>query len=132
MSESSVLHQRISSVMDILASAAVTEICKLVEDCCGALNVEVFQSKEQIKMLEKQLSLTESRYRSVSGIEGQTFVTCGSSSTNSPSGNSPAAEDEGGLSICNCLQGCQIIQRVCIILNPDWLKPHSGRCLFKQ
>ncbi|XP_029612418.1 zinc finger protein OZF-like isoform X1 [Salmo trutta] len=94
MSETSVLHQRISSVMDILASAAVTEICKLVEDCCGALSVEVFQSKEQIKMLEKQLSLTESRYRSVSGIEGQTLVTCCSSRTNSPSCNSPAADAE--------------------------------------
>ncbi|XP_071243580.1 zinc finger protein 182-like [Salvelinus alpinus] len=94
MSETSVLHQRISSVMDILTSAAVTEICKLVEDCCGALSVEVFQSKEQIKMLEKQLSLTKSRYRSVSGKEGQTLVTSGSSRTNSPSGNSPAADDE--------------------------------------
>ncbi|XP_036838773.1 zinc finger protein 2 homolog [Oncorhynchus mykiss] len=93
MSESSVLHQRISSVMDILASAAVTEICKLVEDCCGALSVEVSQSKEQIKMLEKQLRLTESRYMSVSG-KGQTLVTSGSSRTNSPSGNSTAADDE--------------------------------------
>ncbi|XP_041701166.2 zinc finger protein 782 [Coregonus clupeaformis] len=91
MSETSVLRQRISSVMDILASAAVTEICKLVEDCCGALSVEVFQSKEQIKMLEKQLSLSESRYKSVSGKEGQTLVTSGSSKTNSPSGNYPAA-----------------------------------------
>ncbi|XP_045554828.1 oocyte zinc finger protein XlCOF8.4 [Salmo salar] len=88
MSETSVLRQRISSVMDILTSAAVTEICKLVEDCCGALSVEVSQSKEQIKMLEKQLSLTESRYRSVSCKEGQTP---GSPINNSPSGNSPAA-----------------------------------------
>lgn len=108
MSETSVLHQRISSVMDILASAAVTEICKLVEDCCGALSVEVSQSKEQIKMLEKQLSLTESRYRSVSCKEGQTPVSSGSPINNSPSGNSPAAnaddaddthDDKGGLSI---------------------------------
>ncbi|XP_029596731.1 uncharacterized protein LOC115179389 isoform X2 [Salmo trutta] len=93
MSETSVLRQRINSVMDILTSAAMTEICKLVEDCCGALSVEVSQSKEQIKMLEKQLGLTESRYKSVS-CKGQTLVTSGSSRTNSPSGNSPAADDE--------------------------------------
>ncbi|XP_042179928.1 uncharacterized protein LOC121846765 isoform X2 [Oncorhynchus tshawytscha] len=91
MSETSGLRQRISSVMDILASAAVTEICKLVEDCCGALSVEISQSKEQIKMLEKQLSLTESRYMSVSGEEGQTPVSSGSPINNSPSGNYPTA-----------------------------------------
>ncbi|XP_031680221.1 uncharacterized protein LOC109890620 isoform X2 [Oncorhynchus kisutch] len=90
MSETSGLRQRISSVMDILTSAAVTEICKLVEDCCGALSVEVSQSKEQIKMLEKQLSLTESRYMSVSGEERQTPVSSGSPN-NSPSGNYPTA-----------------------------------------
>nr|XP_046175425.1 gastrula zinc finger protein XlCGF48.2-like isoform X1 [Oncorhynchus gorbuscha] len=91
MSETSGLRQRISSVMDILASAVVTEICKLVEDCCGALSVEVSQSKEQIKMLEKQLSLTESRYMSVSGKGGQTPVSSGSPINNSPSGNYPTA-----------------------------------------
>uniref|UniRef100_A0A4W5PVD5 C2H2-type domain-containing protein n=2 Tax=Hucho hucho TaxID=62062 RepID=A0A4W5PVD5_9TELE len=90
MSVTRVLHQRISSVMGILASAAVTEICKLVDDCCGALRVEVSQSKEQILLLEKQLSLVESRYRSVSG-EGLTPVTSGSPRINSSSGDSPAA-----------------------------------------
>ncbi|KAK6325242.1 hypothetical protein J4Q44_G00045840 [Coregonus suidteri] len=95
MSEIRVLHQRISSViMDILASAAVTEICKLVEDCCGALRVEVSQSKEQIKMLEKQLSLAESRYRLVSCQEGQTPVSSRSPRNNSPSGNTPADETQ--------------------------------------
>lgn len=107
-----VLHQRISSViMDILASAAVTEICTLVEDCCGALRAEVSQSKEQIKILEKQLSLAESSYRSVS-CKGQTPVSSGSRINNSISGNSPAAneddaddthDDEGWLPICNGL-----------------------------
>ncbi|XP_045078702.1 uncharacterized protein LOC121558631 isoform X4 [Coregonus clupeaformis] len=105
MSETRVLHQRISSVMGILASAAVTEICKLVDDCCGALRVEVSQSKEQILMLEKQLSLAESRYRSVSG-KGQTSVTSGTPRINSSKGDSPAAnaddagntdEDEGSV-----------------------------------
>ncbi|XP_055764026.1 zinc finger and SCAN domain-containing protein 22-like [Salvelinus fontinalis] len=91
MSETSVLHQRISSVMDILASAAMTEICKLVEDCCGALSVEVSQNKEQIKMLQKQLSLAESNYMSVSCKESQTPVSSGSPINNSPSGNYPTA-----------------------------------------
>ncbi|KAM9398107.1 uncharacterized protein ACWYII_033072 [Salvelinus alpinus] len=91
MSETNVLHQRISSVMDILTSAAVTEICKLVEDCCGALSVEVSQSKEQIKMLQKQLRLAESNYMSVSCKESQTPVRSGSPINNSPSGNYPTA-----------------------------------------
>ncbi|XP_029612415.1 gastrula zinc finger protein XlCGF48.2-like isoform X1 [Salmo trutta] len=92
MSEMRVLHQRISSViMDILASAAVTEICKLVEDCCGALRAEVSQSKEQIKILEKQLSLAG--YRSVS-CKGQTPVSSGSRINSSISGNSPAANED--------------------------------------
>uniref|UniRef100_A0A8C7VFH9 C2H2-type domain-containing protein n=1 Tax=Oncorhynchus mykiss TaxID=8022 RepID=A0A8C7VFH9_ONCMY len=90
MSVTRVLHQRISSVMGILASAAVTEICKLVDDCCGALRVEVSQSKEQILLLEKQLSLAESRYKSVSG-KGLTPVTGDSPIINSSSGDSPAA-----------------------------------------
>lgn len=107
MSVTRVLHQRISSVMGILASAAVTEICKLVDDCCGALRVEVSQSKEQILLLEKQLSLAESRYRSVSG-KGLTPVTGDLPIINSSSGDSPAAnaddsgnadEDEGRLPI---------------------------------
>ncbi|XP_038837894.1 uncharacterized protein LOC120035156 [Salvelinus namaycush] len=95
MSVTRVLHQRISSVMGILASAAVTEICKLVDDCCGALRVEVSQSKEQILLLEKQLSLAESRYRSVSG-KGLP-VTGDSPIINSSSGDSPAANtDDAG------------------------------------
>ncbi|XP_014050138.1 uncharacterized protein [Salmo salar] len=93
MSVTRVLHQRISSVMGILASAAVTEICKLVDDCCGALRVEVSQSKEQILLLEKQLSLAESRYRSVSG-KGLTPVTGDLPIINSSSGDSPAANAE--------------------------------------
>nr|XP_046179650.1 zinc finger protein 32-like [Oncorhynchus gorbuscha] len=95
MSEMRVLHQRINSViMDILASAAVTEICKLVEDCCGALRAEVSQSKEQIKILQKQLSLAESSYGSVSCKEGQTPVSSGSRINNNISGNSLAANED--------------------------------------
>ncbi|KAJ8000808.1 hypothetical protein DPEC_G00184160 [Dallia pectoralis] len=74
MSSARVLHERISTVMDLLASSAVTEVCKLVDECCGALRVEVFQSKKQIKMLEEKLSLAESKHWPTSD-QRQTSVT---------------------------------------------------------
>ncbi|KAL1023836.1 hypothetical protein UPYG_G00046940 [Umbra pygmaea] len=88
-----VLHQRISSVMEILANSAVTQICMLVEECCDALRLEVSQSKMQVKVLEEKLRLAELKCQTTNGKEQTPSSTC-----DSPVSNVDAVdmEDEDG------------------------------------
>lgn len=52
---------QIASVMEVLANAAVAEICKLVEDSYTELQLEISQTQKENNHLKKKLKLIEIR-----------------------------------------------------------------------
>ncbi|XDV15450.1 hypothetical protein PO909_015545 [Leuciscus waleckii] len=52
---------QIASVMEVLANAAVAEICKLVEDSYAELHLEISQTKKENNLLKKKLKTIEIR-----------------------------------------------------------------------
>ncbi|KAJ0050876.1 hypothetical protein NL108_009283 [Boleophthalmus pectinirostris] len=60
------LHSQIASVMEVLANAAVAEICKAVEDGYAVVNLEMTRSLKENECLRRRVKLLElqvSRYR---------------------------------------------------------------------
>ncbi|XP_071244151.1 uncharacterized protein [Salvelinus alpinus] len=54
-----VFHTQIASIMDVLANAAVTEICKLVDDDYAVFRLEITQSQKENRTLRRKLQLLE-------------------------------------------------------------------------
>ncbi|CDQ72834.1 unnamed protein product [Oncorhynchus mykiss] len=54
-----VFHTQIASVMEVLANAAVAEICKLVDDDYAVLQLEITQSQKENRALRRKLQLME-------------------------------------------------------------------------
>lgn len=52
---------QIASVMEVLANAAVAEICRLVEDSYNELQLEISQSRKENNLLKKKLKMIEIR-----------------------------------------------------------------------
>ncbi|XP_055765380.1 zinc finger protein 692-like isoform X1 [Salvelinus fontinalis] len=52
-------HTQIASVMEVLANAAVAEICKLVDDDYAVFRLEITQSQKENKTLRRKLQLLE-------------------------------------------------------------------------
>ncbi|XP_051983599.1 zinc finger protein 397-like [Xyrauchen texanus] len=52
---------QIASVMEVLANAAVAEICRLVEDSYAELQIEISQRQKENNLLKKKLKMTEIR-----------------------------------------------------------------------
>ncbi|XP_073699007.1 uncharacterized protein [Garra rufa] len=52
---------QIASVMEVLANAAVAEICKLVEDSYTELQLEISQTQKENSLLKKKLKVIEIR-----------------------------------------------------------------------
>ncbi|KAF4118482.1 zinc finger protein 892 isoform X1 [Onychostoma macrolepis] len=52
---------QIASVMEVLANAAVAEICKLVEDSYTELQLEISQTEKENNLLKKKLKVLEIR-----------------------------------------------------------------------
>ena len=52
-------HTQIASIMEVLANAAVAEICKLVDDDYAVLRLEVTQSQKENRTLRRKLQLLE-------------------------------------------------------------------------
>lgn len=48
-----------STIMDVLAKAAVSEICKLVDDGYAVLRLEISRSKEENQTLKRKLKVME-------------------------------------------------------------------------
>lgn len=68
-------HSQIASIMEVLANAAVAEICKVVDDGYAVVHLEVSRSQKENEFLRKkikQLELQIARYRAerVKGAEG--------------------------------------------------------------
>ncbi|XP_061100346.1 endothelial zinc finger protein induced by tumor necrosis factor alpha-like isoform X3 [Conger conger] len=54
-------HTQLASIMEVLANAAVAEICKLVDDGYAVLRLEVSESRIENKALKRKLQMMEMR-----------------------------------------------------------------------
>ncbi|XP_071260910.1 uncharacterized protein [Salvelinus alpinus] len=54
-----VFHTQIASIMEVLANAAVAEICKVVDDDYAVFRLEISQSQKQNRALRRKLQLLE-------------------------------------------------------------------------
>ncbi|KAJ8271244.1 hypothetical protein COCON_G00101030 [Conger conger] len=54
-------HRKIASIMEVLANAAVAEICKVVDDGYAVLRLEMSQSQKENKALKRKLQMLELR-----------------------------------------------------------------------
>ncbi|KAM9530984.1 uncharacterized protein ACWYII_042452 [Salvelinus alpinus] len=54
-----VFHTQIASIMEVLANAAVAEICKLVDDDYAVFRLEISQSQKENRGLRRKLQLLE-------------------------------------------------------------------------
>ncbi|XP_045579162.1 zinc finger protein 214-like isoform X2 [Salmo salar] len=54
-----VFHTQMASVMEVLANAAVAEICKLVDDDYAVFRLEISQSQKENRALRRKLQLLE-------------------------------------------------------------------------
>ncbi|XP_045073097.1 uncharacterized protein LOC123481262 [Coregonus clupeaformis] len=59
MANCMVFHTQIASVMEVLANAAVSEICKLVDDDYAVFRLEITQSQKENRTLRRKLQLLE-------------------------------------------------------------------------
>ncbi|KAM9530797.1 uncharacterized protein ACWYII_042342 isoform 1-T1 [Salvelinus alpinus] len=59
MANCMVFHTQIASIMEVLANAAVTDICKLVDDDYAVFRLEITQSQKENRALRRKLQLLE-------------------------------------------------------------------------
>uniref|UniRef100_A0A4W5NGS2 C2H2-type domain-containing protein n=1 Tax=Hucho hucho TaxID=62062 RepID=A0A4W5NGS2_9TELE len=59
MANCMVVHTQIASIMEVLANAAVAEICKLVDDDYAVFRLEITQSQKENRTLRRKLQLLE-------------------------------------------------------------------------
>ncbi|XP_038837897.1 neurotrophin receptor-interacting factor homolog [Salvelinus namaycush] len=59
MSDTVAFHAQLASIVEVLANAAVAEICKLVDDGHAALRLEISHSQKEIENLRRKLVLTK-------------------------------------------------------------------------
>lgn len=75
MSTSVHFHSQIASIMEVLANAAVAEICKVVDDGYGVIRMEMSQGQKENEFLRRKVKLLEvqiARFRAerVKSLEG--------------------------------------------------------------
>ncbi|XP_052321133.1 zinc finger protein 589-like [Oncorhynchus keta] len=59
MADCMVFHTEIASIMEVLANAAVADICKLVDDDYAVFRLEISQSQKENRTLRRKLQLLE-------------------------------------------------------------------------
>ncbi|XP_036790412.1 zinc finger protein 629-like [Oncorhynchus mykiss] len=59
MANCMVFHTQIASIMEVLANAAVADICKLVDDDYAVFRLEITQSQKENRVLRRKLQLLE-------------------------------------------------------------------------
>ncbi|XP_029605031.1 zinc finger protein 34-like isoform X1 [Salmo trutta] len=59
MANCMVFHTQIASIMEVLANAAVVEVCKLVDDDYAVFRLEISQSQKENRTLRRKLQLLE-------------------------------------------------------------------------
>ena len=63
-----IFQAQLTSVMEILAKAAVAEINRRVDDSCAILRLELTQSQRDIDVLKKKYTLMEGELRRTRGL----------------------------------------------------------------
>lgn len=81
-------HAQLASIMEVLANAAVAEICQLVDDGFATLRLEVSRSQRENLALKSRLRLME--VRSGEQSSQQLVVTCTKTGSLAPSLTSPS------------------------------------------
>ncbi|XP_031692446.1 uncharacterized protein LOC109901206 isoform X2 [Oncorhynchus kisutch] len=111
MANCMVFHTQIASIMEVLANAAVSEICKLVDDDYTVFRLEITQSQKENRALRRKLQLLElkgsrerilaSRPRSVKILDryrgmgrGEGHLTGGHRSIVKPAGHNTWRDDQ--------------------------------------
>ncbi|KAK6324828.1 hypothetical protein J4Q44_G00041700 [Coregonus suidteri] len=61
MANCMVFHSQIASIMEVLANAAVAEICKLVDDDYAVFRLEITQSQKENRAFRRKLQLLEQK-----------------------------------------------------------------------
>ncbi|XP_064880910.1 uncharacterized protein LOC115137457 [Oncorhynchus nerka] len=100
-----VFHTQIASIMEVLANAAVAEICKLVDDDYAVFRLEITQSQKENGALRRKLQLLElkkvarervlaSRPSSVKILDRYRGVTRGHVSFVKPAGHNTWRDDQ--------------------------------------
>ncbi|XP_038837402.1 zinc finger protein 507-like [Salvelinus namaycush] len=103
-----VFHTQIASIMEVLANAAVAEICKLVDDDYAVFRLEMTQSQKENRALRRKLQLLDlkvsrervlaSRPRSVKIVDryrgGEGHLTGGHRSVVKPAGHNTWRDDQ--------------------------------------
>ncbi|XP_064782450.1 uncharacterized protein LOC135506943 [Oncorhynchus masou masou] len=111
MANCMVFHTQIASIMEVLANAAVAEICKLVDDDYAEFRLEISQSQKENRTLRRKLQLLElkvsrerilpsrpssvkilDRYRSI--VRGEGHLTGGHRSVVKPTGQNRWRDDQ--------------------------------------
>lgn len=67
-------HSQIASIMEVLANAAVAEICKVVDDGYAVVQLEMSRSQKENEFLRRKIKLLElqiARYRAESSTGGR-------------------------------------------------------------
>ncbi|KAG7455339.1 hypothetical protein MATL_G00255590 [Megalops atlanticus] len=59
MSSCVVFHSQLTSIMEVLAKAAVAEICKIVDDGYAVLRLEISRSEKENQTLKRKLQMLE-------------------------------------------------------------------------
>ncbi|CDQ57630.1 unnamed protein product [Oncorhynchus mykiss] len=59
MANGMIFHTQIASIMEVLANAAVADICKLVDDDYAVFRLEITQSQKENRALRRKLQLLE-------------------------------------------------------------------------
>ncbi|KAM9530910.1 uncharacterized protein ACWYII_042400 isoform 1-T1 [Salvelinus alpinus] len=102
------VHTQIASIMEVLANAAVAEVCKLVDDDYAVFRLEITQSQKENRSLRRKLQLLElkvarervltsrpkilDRYRGMARGEGH--LTGGHRSFVKPAGHNTWSDDQ--------------------------------------
>ncbi|XP_048852297.1 uncharacterized protein LOC125720648 isoform X3 [Brienomyrus brachyistius] len=106
------LHSQLASVMEVLANAAVAEICKLVDDGYALLRLQVTQAQRENRALKRRIQLLEPgparEPGSAGSCSGDTVVESreGRSIGRQKRGRGDA--EDGGLPPCNMEQSADM------------------------
>ncbi|XP_028299015.1 uncharacterized protein LOC114461247 isoform X2 [Gouania willdenowi] len=85
-------HSQVASIMEVLANAAVVEICKVVDESYAVVQMEVSRSQKESEALRRRVKLLElqiSRYRAERGRATEGGRLLSRNSRDPPAGPSP-------------------------------------------
>lgn len=77
MSPAAGIHAQLASIMEVLANAAVAEICELVDSGYSVLQLEITRSRKENEALRRKLRLMELRAARASALRAAVATASG-------------------------------------------------------